>query len=91
MGPITNFTLKALFISGTFVSLLLTERSNTTSVNPTFSEVTAEVDTIIQWYNYSPCKFITNLDRDRENGLVAISDTYCYIIPFRNEAIPKTK
>ncbi len=91
MGPITSFALKALIISVTFVSLLLTERHNTTSVKPTFSEVTAEVDTFIQWYNYYPCNFITNLNRDRENDLVEINGTYCNVIPFRNEAIPETK
>jgi len=88
---ITGFALKALIVSTTFVSLLLTESSNTPSVNPTFSEVTAERDTVDPCYNFYPRNFYTELDGDRDNDLVAISGNPCYVVPFQNGGIPKIK
>jgi len=91
LEPIASFTLKALIVSTTFVALLLTERCNTPSVNPTFSEVTAEGDTIDPCYNFYPRNFYTELDGDRNNDLVAIRGNHGYVVPFQIGGIPKIK
>jgi hypothetical protein len=88
---ITGFALKALIVSTTFVALLLTERCNTPSVKATFSEVTAEGDTIDPCYNFYPRNFYAELDKDRDSYLVAISGNHCYVVPFHSGGIPKIK